>query len=160
MTEQAPEPPDSPSSPASRDPAVLAVAVAALVGLAALIMYLLRNLAMPPEQWTRAILLLNGIEAVAFAAAGYVFASQVGRAQVAAAEEKAAQVARRAEARISAAEVKAAQEARDAENGRRLADEIRAQFSIKNQIDPPIPEDHLKHLHATASVLFPERFTK
>lgn len=145
---------------ASKDPAVLAIATAALVALAALIMYLLRNLGMPHEQWTRAILLLSGVEAVAFAAAGYVFASQVRRGQIAAAEEKTAQVARRAEAQVSAAEAKAAREARDAANGRRLAEEIRGAFPIKKQIGLPTPEEHLKHLHATASLLFPERLAE
>ena len=43
----------------------------------------------PEEEWARLVYLLSGVEAIAFAAAGYFFGREVNRARAEAAEEDA-----------------------------------------------------------------------
>lgn len=68
-----PPPPDPPEKPMSRDPVSLLVACLAIGGFGAFVMFLLSNLKLDALQWTRATYLLNGVEAIAFAAAGAAF---------------------------------------------------------------------------------------
>lgn len=63
--------------------------VVILVAFAIFIVYLVRNLNLQETQWTRAIFLFGGVEAVAFAAAGYFFGTQVQRGRVEAAQSEA-----------------------------------------------------------------------
>ena len=53
-----------------------------LVAFGAFVVYLLRNLELDETQWARAFLLFGGVEAIAFAAAGYFFGTQVQRGKV------------------------------------------------------------------------------
>jgi hypothetical protein len=53
-----------------------------LVAFGVFIVYLLRNLRLEEIQWARAFLLFGGVEAIAFAAAGYFFGTQVQRGKV------------------------------------------------------------------------------
>lgn len=85
---------------AARDMVAVAVGVAILVAFGVFIVYMLRNLGIPDNEWTRAMFLFGGVEAVAFSAAGYFFGTQVqrGRVQEAKSEAEAAtKVAQRAD---------------------------------------------------------------
>jgi hypothetical protein len=66
------------------------VACVALTGFGVFILALLFQLDLSEVSWSRAAFLLNGVEAVAFAAAGYLFGREVHRG-VAASEAKRAQ---------------------------------------------------------------------
>jgi hypothetical protein len=68
-------------------PALLGVAV--LAGFAIFIIYLLNHIQENDIQWSRAIYLFGGVEAVAFAAAGYFFGTQVQRGRVEEAKKEA-----------------------------------------------------------------------
>lgn len=61
--------------------AAACVGILVLVGYGAFIVYLLMQIGMGNEQWTRAVYLLKGAEVVAFAGAGFLFGTQVGRIQ-------------------------------------------------------------------------------
>ena len=54
-----------------------------------LIIYLLAHIAMSELQWTRAVYLFGGVEAIAFAAAGFLFGKEVHRERADKAEERA-----------------------------------------------------------------------
>lgn len=78
--------------------AVLGILI--ILGFGAFIWYLMGNLGLSETEWARAMVLFGGVEAVAFAAAGYFFGTQVqrGNVQEAKAEaEAASKVARRAD---------------------------------------------------------------
>lgn len=62
--------------------AATVIGIAILFAFAAFIVYLLRNLDLNDTQWSRAIYLFAGVEAVAFSAAGYFFGTQVQRGRV------------------------------------------------------------------------------
>ena len=70
---------------------------APIVGIVVLLLfiafnvYMLVNLDMKNELWTRAVYLLGGVEAITFSAAGYFFGREVHRERAEQAEEKAAQ---------------------------------------------------------------------
>jgi hypothetical protein len=66
-------------------------------------------------EWTRAVYLFSGVEAIAFAAAGFLFGKEVHRAQ-----------AEKAEKRADQAEKNAADAEKDAANGKVLATAIKA----------------------------------
>lgn len=65
------------------------VGVVALVGLAWLIHYLLHQVGAQDPEWTRLVYLLTGVEAVAFAGAGFIFGKDVNRARAENAESLA-----------------------------------------------------------------------
>lgn len=69
-------------------PLVVATAIVSLIGLALFIFYMLRHISAQEIEWTRAIYLLTGVEAVAFAAAGYLFGKDVNRVRAENAEEE------------------------------------------------------------------------
>jgi len=72
-----------------KDLTASALGVVILAAFAVFIVYLLRNLNLAEAQWARAIFLFGGVEAVAFAAAGYFFGTQVQRGRVEAARSEA-----------------------------------------------------------------------
>jgi len=96
------------------------VAVIALVGFAWFIVYLMGRTTSASElEWTRAVYLLSGVEAIAFAAAGFLFGKEVNRQRAENAERRATETAR--------GEVEAREKATEAETkGRSLASAIRA----------------------------------
>lgn len=65
------------------------VATLILVAFACFIIYLLNNLDLTEAKWARALYLFAGVEAVAFAAAGYFFGTQVQRGKVEEAKKEA-----------------------------------------------------------------------
>src|SRR5688572_7162490 len=56
-----------------KDVVAVSVACVALTGFGVLVLALLFQLDLPEVGWGRAAFLLNGVEAIAFAAAGYLF---------------------------------------------------------------------------------------
>jgi uncharacterized membrane protein len=79
-----------------------------LAAFAAFIFFMLSNLDFSETEWARAAFLFAGVEAVAFAAAGYFFGAQVQRGKV----EEARTEARSAEQVKEAAETTARSERR------------------------------------------------
>jgi len=66
------------------------IAIAALVGFSWFIIYLIGKTTNASElEWTRAVYLLSGVEAVAFAAAGFIFGREVNRQRAEKAEQRA-----------------------------------------------------------------------
>ena len=65
------------------------LALLALIALALFIRFLLANVAATELAWQRYVYLLTGIEAIAFAAAGYLFGREVNRGAVQQAEKRA-----------------------------------------------------------------------
>lgn len=78
-----------PTPPAKPDPIPTAVAIIVLVGYAVTVGVMYFLIGSGETQWTRAHLLLSGVEAIAFAAAGFLFGREVHRGQAAAAEARA-----------------------------------------------------------------------
>jgi hypothetical protein len=91
------------------------IAVALLVAYLVFIALQWKGTAQGATSWSRHQELLDGLEALAFAAAGALFGTTVQR-----------QVTNKAEERASSAETNAAQNARDAEKGRALQRAIEA----------------------------------
>ncbi len=80
-----------------RDVIVYGVAIAALVAFFFFVRYLLGRVATAEElEWTRAVYLFSGVEAIVFAATGFLFGKEVHRKQ--------AEKAEKAEARANNAE--------------------------------------------------------
>jgi hypothetical protein len=94
MTEDRPKSTEYPLKPA-RDKKPLKDAVAPILGIliiiafAAFIVFLLVNLSLSEYEWARALYLFGGVEAVAFAAAGYFFGTQIQRGKVEEAKKEA-----------------------------------------------------------------------
>jgi len=61
----------------------------ALVGYAIFTIYLLRQTSVSEVVWTRTAYVFNGVETIAFAAAGFLFGSEVHRKQAENAEQRA-----------------------------------------------------------------------
>lgn len=70
---------DATKEPNTKDTVAVSVACVALTGFGVLILALLFQLDLPEVGWSRAAFLLNGVEAIAFAAAGYLFGREVHR---------------------------------------------------------------------------------
>lgn len=110
-----------------------AAAVAILVLFAYVLVRLLQSTSLPPQEWDRALHLLNGVEAVAFAAAGYLFGKEVHRRE-----------AKRADERAQEAQGRAEKSGLDAANGRRLARKIKD--ASRHGLRPVDPDsDALQH---------------
>ncbi|HHV23258.1 MAG TPA: hypothetical protein GXX65_01485 [Methanosarcina sp.] len=70
-------------------PLIVATAIVILIGLAIFIIYMLRHVSADDTEWTRYIYILTGVEAVGFAAAGYLFGKDVNRVRAEKAEARA-----------------------------------------------------------------------
>jgi hypothetical protein len=81
-----------------KDVVAVAVACVALTGFGVFVIALLYQLKIPENQWSRALFLLNGVEAVAFAAAGYLFGREVNRGRAENAEQLAGSETKRGQA--------------------------------------------------------------
>lgn len=102
------------------------VAILALLGFGGFTIYLVLISTVQEPEWTRDVYLYGGIEAVAFAAAGFLFGSEVRRRQA----EQAIERALEADATAASAQVQAAvAEA----NGKALTDAINVKLSTINQ---------------------------
>lgn len=73
------------------------VAIVILVGFIGSTIFMLLQSSLTDVQWSRDIYLFGGIEAIAFAAAGFLFGTQVQRQQVQAANDRAQQANSRAQ---------------------------------------------------------------
>lgn len=73
------------------------VAIVIIVGFIASIIFMLVQTSVSDLQWARDVYLFGGIEAIAFAAAGFLFGTQVQRQQVQGADERAKQANDRAQ---------------------------------------------------------------
>jgi hypothetical protein len=107
-------------------------------------LYMLINLSMSPDLWTRAAYLLGGVEAIAFAAAGYFFGREVNRQRAERAEAEADQAGQKTEQARSDA-VEAEKRATEAETkGKTLKAAIAAESSAASEAAPgafgPRPE--------------------
>lgn len=71
------------------------MAVVVVLFLLGITYSLLGKLDLPDSEWTRAVYLLSGIEAVAFAGAGFLFGKEVNRARAENAEENAEEAKKR-----------------------------------------------------------------
>jgi len=94
-------------TPAWRDSLAAVVAVCFLLAFLVLVILMFTQRGGSETAWSRLVYLLTGVEAVAFAGAGWVFGKEVHRAQ-----------AQHAEARASQAETDARQASKDAETER------------------------------------------
>jgi hypothetical protein len=154
------EPPPS----AGREPAAfrwssptLWIGVAILAGLAALLVYMLNQLGSAEPRWSRLVYLFGSVEAIAFAAVGAFFGTQVQRERVADAEHRARD-----------AEVKADANVEDAVQGRTLSKAVKAKaivaapdvaqygFSPQPGMQLPAEAAGLLELATLAEQLFPE----
>lgn len=70
-------------------PLIAVTAIVILIGLAIFIIYMLRHISAGETEWTRYVYLLTGVEAVGFAAAGYLFGKDVNRVRAEKAEARA-----------------------------------------------------------------------
>jgi hypothetical protein len=136
----------------TRNPIVVGIACAVLIGYGLVTWFLFQNVGVPSETWTRYTFLLGGIEAIAFAAVGYLFGKEVHRQQA----EKAEKRAQDAQGEVVAANNRAV----DAERkGRDLTDllQTKATTSVASDARAVDSSDyHLKEVAAFARHLFPE----
>lgn len=142
--------PDQQEQPVSRDPVSLAVACLAITGFGVFVMFLLFRLGLNDLQWTRATYLLNGVEAIAFAATGFLFGREVQRGRAESAEQRAKN-----------AETIARQNQEDATKGRSLAAMIKATAGVELRSFSAVEErrttgSDLSALVRTAEGLFPD----
>jgi hypothetical protein len=102
-----------------------AALIAALVLVAAwlvLLGWMVFRTTVPDLEWTRLLVILGSLEAVAFAAAGALFGTTIQRHRV----EEAKERAEKADARASQAEKSSVANAQAAANGRALATAVKA----------------------------------
>ncbi len=131
------------------------IALAVIIGYVYFVIHMFGMTEVKDETWTRATFLLTGYEAIAFAAAGYIFGKEVHRKQAERAEEKADEA------------MDAAAKAKEGENdalskGYRLAEAVKARASAtapteeelvaKGIGSPEVGSDYLANL---AKELFP-----
>lgn len=113
----------------SKNGAVLGVAILVLVAYAIAVAFLfVQSKTAPSETWTRYTYLLGGIEAIAFAAVGYLFGKEVHRQQAVNAEKRAADAQQ--QATIATSDAAAAQS-----KGQSLAKMIKVKASTEAKAD-------------------------
>lgn len=76
------------SKPTWRDSLAAAVAVCALLAFLALVLLMFLQRGSSETTWSRLVYLLTGLEAVAFAGAGWIFGKEVHKAEVSAPSRK------------------------------------------------------------------------
>jgi len=79
-----------------KDPLAAVVAIGSLVGFAVLVFYLVRHVGDTELAWSRRIYIFGAVEAITFAAVGWLFGREVHRQQAQVAEERAEQAEERA----------------------------------------------------------------
>ncbi len=138
--------------PTVKEIGLFVVGVGILAGFALFMMFLLQWLSLGDSEWNRAIYLLGGVEAIAFAAAGYFFGKEINRKRAESAEASATNLAAAA---TSKAEDAAGSEAR----GQALRAAIEAR---KGWLAGPLgtkeakpPEAVIDELAVLAEKLFP-----
>jgi hypothetical protein len=72
-----------------RNPVATIAAVGIIIGFGAFVIHMLENTTIEEKVWTRKAYLLHGVEAIAFAAAGFLFGKEVHRERAEKAEEDA-----------------------------------------------------------------------
>jgi len=140
----------------------MVVAILVLVAFGGLLAYLFSISSAASETlWNRSIFLYGGVEALAFAAAGFLFGKEVHRAQAENAEQRAEEKTREAERQATKAATAEA-------NGRSLAKVIEAKanppaaatsrYASIGKVDPTVEllmRSDLAELHQVARQLFP-----
>lgn len=135
-----------------RDRATIWIGVAVLMGFAVLVIYMFSLLTSSEATWSRALYLFAGVEAIAFAAAGYFFGREVNR-----------QRADIAESRASQAEQKAADAAERAVKAEAKGQSLRAaiQATVDVQLEGSSSKvraaDEMDQLSRLAEELFPKK---
>jgi hypothetical protein len=115
------------AAPAWKDILTSALGVLALIGFAIFVAFLLRQAAGAEElAWTRLIYVFSGVEAIAFAAAGYFFGREVQRARAENAESTLGKVQAQAESAREQANALAIENQGLQTRGEMLAEAIRA----------------------------------
>lgn len=106
------------SSLSGRDIIIIVVAVVILLIFVGFAIYVLGLTDTQEPQWSRAVYVLGGIEAIAFAAAGFLFGTEVNRRRAENAEERVTGAENRANA---------------AQDGARKGEALAAQVIAKNE---------------------------
>jgi len=135
-----------------QNPVVVGIAVAVLIAYGVVTWFLFKNVGVATETWTRYTFLFGGLEAIAFAAVGYLFGKEVHRQQAENAEKRADN----ATAEASAANQKAADSER---KGRDLADfvQLKAGGQVASDAFRADSSDGgMKEVATYARRLFPE----
>lgn len=133
-----------------KDRASLWIGAAVLVGFAVLVVYMFSLLASSETTWNRALYIFAGVEAIAFAAAGYLFGREVNRQRAESAERRASQAEQTA--------AKAALRAVEAETkGQSLRAVIQARAIVQlEDSDPRVrAAEEMNQLSRLAEELFP-----
>ncbi len=153
-TPPAPEPskptaPSQPSQAATKDTLIRVVALVILAAFALLVVAMFRILGAVETQWTRAVFLFSGVEAIAFSAAGFLFGREVNRQRADTAEETSKNLSEKTNDAV-------AKSAEAIANGRAL----RALIDAKLQAGPGLiakegGQPHLEELSTLAHELFP-----
>lgn len=136
----------------SQNPVVVGIAITILIAYGAVAWFLFTQIGVASETWTRYTFLLGGIEAIAFAAVGYLFGREVHRQQAAKAEKRAND----AQADANAANKLAVDAQR---KGRDLAELLSLKAGARPVADvsrTDSPEYQLKEAAEYARRLFPE----
>ncbi|NYD34565.1 hypothetical protein [Actinomycetospora corticicola] len=124
------------------------MAVAVITGWLALLIWLIVDAGADEVTWTRLLVVLGSVEAVAFAAAGALFGTTVQRERVT--EQRA---------RADEAEARAEGLASDASNGQKLAAAVKASFGDGGEAREPLGyrgRDHPLAVLEMAHRLFPD----
>jgi hypothetical protein len=104
------------------------VTIALLVVAGVFVTFLLRQLGASETEWSRAVFVWSGVEAVLFAAVGWFFGKEVNRERAEAAEREAA----KAQAETSAARTDAATAKEDAATARSFGESLTAAILSKS----------------------------
>lgn len=147
----------------ARDAWALIIALVAIASLGVGLVVLARYLAVDPLQWARLQYLFGAVEALAFAAAGWLWGKEVHRQQAVSAERRADEASENEKAatqRAAAADVRnkviAEEVRRRAESLRKAFDDVGgARRAVRDAHVAPQPEvqDHIDALNALASAL-------
>jgi hypothetical protein len=159
----------TPGSLASRGKEALAgiVTIIALVGFAAFIVYLLIKVSADEKSWSRRVYLFAAVEAVAFAAVGWLFGREVHRERAESAEQRADNAEQKADVATTDATTKTMEAAQYRDRGLILKRQIKRAHE-QHQPPPHLRQDlagstfvtqtqsKLESLAEQAEDLFPE----
>jgi len=157
------------SSPGWKDIVATIVGIVALVGFALFIAYLLPRTTTADElPWTRAVYLLSGVEAIAFAATGFFFGKEVNRKRAESAEgdrDEANKRVNAAQARTNQAENRATEAETKGKTlaaaikakaaGQRGKGKIKAFVALEGREAVQVTQVEFGELEALADQLFP-----
>lgn len=144
------------------------VTVLALAGFAVLAIYLLRHVGDTEVGWSRRIYVFAAIEAIAFAAVGWLFGREVHRERADAAETRASEADKKAEQRAVDLTARTEEATKFRERGVALKHQLRALAANRPAPPPHLQQDlaasafaisttsQLDAIAAAAEELFPD----